>query len=258
MPKIIQKILTLAVIFGSFIPTILLAETNSDLAFLSESDFENYEDKNSSIEIYDPLEKFNRKIYIFNDYLDLYFIQYVAISYRKGIPKVARNSIRNFLNNLSLPISSANSLLQGNVDNSLATFSNFLINSTVGVGGLFDIAGQKGIRYRSEDFGQTLGHYGVTSGAYLMVPIFGPSSTRDLGGFFVDNAISPVQLNLLKVGGKTNLIAPEYRLAVATTTGIDKRESLIETLDDIRTESFDPYATIRSAYLQKRATDAKF
>jgi phospholipid-binding lipoprotein MlaA len=224
--------------------------------FENEDEFETYETNES--EIYDPLEKYNRKIYAFNDTFDRYFFEYVAKTYRKSVPKSFRDTIRNFLTNLSLPISTFNSLLQGKTDNSLATFSNFLINSTIGIGGLFDVATKKGIRYNPEDFGQTLGHYGITSGAYLVLPVLGPSSTRDLGGLLVDKSVNPIEFNFLEVGGSENLVDVNYRLAIATASGVDKREGLIDIIDDIRRESFDPYATIRSAYLQKHTSDIKY
>lgn len=222
----------------------------------SEDDFESYETSEKS-EIYDPFEKTNRKIYAFNDYLDKYLIRNVAVFYHQNVPQPARSSIHNFLNNLSLPISAFNSLLQGKTDNSLATFSHFLINSTVGIGGLFNVASEKGIRYKNEDFGQTLGHYGIGSGAYLVLPILGPSSLRDFGGYAVDKSIGPLDFNVLEFGGEEDSIEAGYRIAITAMSGVDRRESLLDILDDIRRESFDPYATIRSAYLQKRLTDIK-
>jgi phospholipid-binding lipoprotein MlaA len=207
--------------------------------------------------IYDPLEKYNRKIYSFNDAFDRYFLEYVARAYRNGIPAPARISVHNFLNNLSLPLSAVNSLLQGRVDNTLATVSNFLINTTIGLGGLFDVAGQKGIFYRHEDFGQTLGHYGLSSGAYLMIPFLGPSSARDFGGYLSDKSVDPLGFNLLNIGGKQGFVDANYRLALAAVSGINTREGLLDVIDDIRKDSFDPYATIRSAYLQKRSTEIK-
>ena len=160
--------------------------------------------------------------------------------------------------NLSLPISVVNSLLQGNVDNTLSTFSNFLINTTVGFGGLFDVAGDKGIKYRVEDFGQTLGHYRTGSGAYLVLPFLGPSSVRDLGGLIVDKSVNPFELNFLEVGGREDILSNNVRLGLAGAAAVDKRESLIDIIDSIKADSFDPYATYRSVYLQKRQTDIKF
>ncbi len=219
-----------------------------------EDEFETF---GAEIEIFDPYEKYNRKIYRFNDISDRYLLEPVAKSYDKFVPSFVRKTIRNFLTNLSLPISTTNSLLQGKTDNGLATFSHFLINSTIGIGGLFDVAGKKEICYKAEDFGQTLGSYGKGSGSYLMIPFLGPSSTRDFSGWLVDKAVNPLGFNLLDVGGEKGLVSSDYRLGLMVVSGIDLRESLIDIIDDIRTESFDPYATIRSAYLQKRATDVK-
>lgn len=247
-----QKILKLFCILVIFIAPFQTYAAPSNA--LDEEDFESYE-VTEAPEVYDPLEPLNRKIYVFNDYFDIYFLEHIALFYRKGVPASARNSIRNFLINLSLPFSALNSFIQGKSDNGLATFSTFLINSTVGIGGIFNVSGEKGIRYKAEDFGQTLGHYGVGTGAYLVLPFLGPSSTRDLSGQLVDKSINPLEFNFLEIGGKQNLIDIRYRLALAALGGIDRRESLIEIIDDIRIDSFDPYATIRSAYFQKRLTD---
>jgi phospholipid-binding lipoprotein MlaA len=252
-----KKIFLLLFCAFGLTPILCWAKVDSDQVFESEDEFEEYERENT-VEIYDPLEKVNRKIFVFNDYLDRYFIEHVAIFYRDSVPQKARSSIRNFLTNLSSPVSSLNSVLQGKIDNGLATFSSFLINSTVGIGGMFDVAGEKGILYKTEDFGQTLGHYGMNPGPYLVIPLLGPSSARDASGLVVDGSVNPTGFNLLSIGGSKNLIDGEYRLTLAALGGIDKRESLIDILASIRTESFDPYATIRSAYLQKRFTDIKF
>ena len=221
-----------------------------------DDEFESYETTQKE-EFYDPYEKINRKIYAFNDVLDRNILEPIARSYRNNVPELARDGVHNFINNLSLPISALNSLAQGKVDNALATFSNFLINSTIGVVGFIDLAGEKGIFYKSEDFGQTLGHYGSGAGAYLMIPFLGPSSTRDLSGFIVDRSVSPIGFNVFEIGGKRDIIPMEYLAGLVVISGIDTRESLLDVVDDIRRDSFDSYATIRSAYLQKRLNDIK-
>jgi phospholipid-binding lipoprotein MlaA len=249
-----SKILIPFYFFFCLISADLFAATSMES--FEDEEFESYTSNNDLL-IYDPLESFNRKIYTFNDYADRYFIEHVALVYRKTLPKGARSIVRNFITNLTLPISLFNSLLQGNVENSMATFSTFLINSSVGIGGLFDVAGNKNIRYKPEDFGQTLGFYGVKSGPYLVLPILGPSSLRDFSGLVLDKSINPVEFNLLEIGGSQNLLDPYILIGFSALGGIDKRESLIDIVSDIRKESFDPYATIRSAYLQKRNTDIK-
>ncbi len=222
-----------------------------------DAEFEVFEASNPTKEIRDPYEKANRKIYAFNDAFDRYFFEHVAIGYRKTVPESGRDAIHNFLNNLSLPISVANSLAQGKVNNALATFSNFLINTTVGVGGLFNVAGEKGIFYKPEDFGQTLGHYGVESGSYLVLPFLGPSSTRDFSGFMVDRGIDPVGFNFLGIAAQKFEWSSAYVALYVSIYGIDTREGLLDVVDDVRRDSFDPYATIRSAYLQRRVNEIK-
>lgn len=269
MRKISKNFLIFLITLSAFLPALAWSKESSKKSdqrkefqssmqpqkFTDDDEFETYE-TGDVIEIYDPLEKYNRKIYSFNDAVDRYFLEHVARTYRSVAPQTVRKSARNFLVNLSLPISALNSFLQGKVDNGLATFSNFLINTTIGVGGLFDVAGEKNLRYRQEDFGQTLGHYDIGSGAYIMLPILGPSTTRDFGGWSVDKAVNPLAFNAFDIAEK-NLLTSEYRFGLIAASGIDTRESLIDVLDDIRADSFDPYATIRSAYLQKRATDIK-
>lgn len=246
--------------FVVYLPTESHAKAKNNVAskteFSDEEDFENYSSDHSE-EIYDPLEKYNRKIFAFNDFLDRYCFEYVAKTYRKEVPKPARDSVRNFLGNLSAPVSAFNSFIQGKGENGLATFSNFLINTTIGLGGLFNVAEEKGIRYNREDFGQTLGHYKVGSGAYLVIPFLGPSSTRDFSGLAVDQAVSPASYNAFEIGGKTYLIGDEALAGITLMRAVDLRESLIDIIDGVREDSFDPYATLRSAYLQKRTNDIK-
>ena len=258
MLKNFLKITLLLIIFP--FATLAKDAKTKDLAqyqtYESEEEFDDYKSENE-FEIYDPFEKYNRKIYAFNDTLDRYFLEHVAKAYRVGFHPKIRSSIRNFLTNLTLPLSAANSLLQGKLDNGLATFSNFLINSTIGLGGIFDVAGNKGIKYKPEDFGQTLGHYGSGSGAYLMIPLLGPSSNRDFSGWIVDKSVDPIGFNALKIDQHDELLKNEYRFGIAGASAIDTREKLIDIIDGIREDSFDPYATIRSAYLQKRISEIK-
>ena len=223
-----------------------------------EDEFETFESSISPLEeIYDPLEKANRKIFAFNEVADKYAIEPAARGYRKAIPKPVRESIHNFLNNLSLPFSALNSFAQGKVSNGLATFSNFLINSTVGIGGLFDVARKKGVYFKPEDFGQTFAHYGAGPGPYLMLPLLGPSNFRDASGLTVNTIISPIGFNIFQLGDQKSIMHDEYLFTIVGLTAIDSREGLIEVVEDIRNDSFDPYSTIRSAYLQKRTNEIK-
>jgi len=222
------------------------------LAYADVDEFAEFESSIVKGSIHDPFENYNRKIYKFNDTIDKYFFEHLARSYRKTIPKPARSSFRNFLDNMTLPLSAINSIAQGKIDNGLATFSTFLINSTLGVGGFFDIARKKGINYEREDFGQTLGYWGFSSDNFLMLPFFGPSNFRDFVGFSVDRTIDPLGFNVLQVGGDANFIDGGKRIFNTAFKVVDNREELLDIIDNIRQDSFDPYATIRSAYLQRR------
>ncbi len=253
MPKnIFIKSISLAFLL-SLLPIKSYAKTQD---FYDEAEFESYLEENENV-VYDPFEKYNRKIFAFNDFMDRYFLEFLAKEYRKDIPKPARKIVRNFLTNLSAPISIFNSLVQGKGENSLATFSNFLINSTVGIGGLFDVASEKGIRYSKEDFGQTLGFYGIKSGPFLVVPFIGPSNIRDFSGMATDQIISPTSYNISEIGGKTYLIGEDNLIAFTFVGAIDTRESLIDIINDVKKDSFDYYATLRSAYNQRRINEIK-
>jgi phospholipid-binding lipoprotein MlaA len=219
-------------------------------------EFESYQ-STTTIKIHDPYEKINRQIFAINDVFDRYFFEHVAKTYRKTVPNPARKIIRNFLANISLPISALNSFAQGKVDNGLATFSTFLINSTIGCGGLFNVAQSKGISYKFEDLGQTLGFYNIDQGAFIMLPVLGPSTSRDFTGWVVDKTINPLSFNIAEIGGKRTLIDNQFLIATGSLYSIDTRESLIDIIEDIRQDSFDTYATIRFAYLQKRAQEIK-
>ena len=218
-------------------------------------DFEDFEDFNFDVspkkEVYDPFEKVNRKIFIFNDYVDRYFFEHVAIFYRKSLPKGIRKSIRNFFNNLSAPFSVVNSIFQGNGQNAMASFSAFLINTTLGVGGLFNVAGDKEVRYYEEDLGQTFAYYGSPAGPYLMLPFFGPSNLRDGTGMGINALVSPLSVNIFDVGDD-ELVNEKILTGFTITSLIDKRESLLKIIEDLRNNSFDPYATARSAFMQNR------
>lgn len=238
------------------IQTALLLDTPAQDSFDDEFNFEEYSNENK-LEIYDPLEKINRKIYVFNDNFDRYFLQYAVKAYQVSIPKQGRKGIRNFLNNLTLPLSAINSLLQGKVDNGLATFSNFLINSTLGGLGFVNIAAEKEIFYNYEDFGQTMGYYNIGSGAYLMLPLLGPSTLRDFSGYAADRAFSPDGFNIFEFGGDRKIIENKDLISLNFISIVDTRDSLTQVIEDIRRDSFDPYATVRSAYLQRRANEIK-
>ncbi|MSP33294.1 MAG: VacJ family lipoprotein [Rickettsiales bacterium] len=249
-----NHLITLIIAF-SFYGTLSFAQIEQNNQQSYDDEFATYEaefTKNTQKEISDPLEKMNRKIFAFNNTLDIYLIEPVARAYRDYTTKAVRTSLHNFVTNLTLPLSALNSFAQGKVENGLATSSNFLINSTIGIAGLFDVAGNKKIKYEEEDFGQTLGYYGVKNGPYLMLPILGPSTSRDFGGYIIDRSVDPMGFNLLKIGGSTDAISIEYRTADATLIALDLREQLLDPIAEAKKDSFDLYATLRSVYIQQR------
>ena len=139
------------------------------------------------VDVYDPFEGFNRGVYRFNTDFDRYFFLPVVRGYEFITPKVARQGVTNFFSNLSEVRNFANSLLQGKAEGCVTSLMRFCLNSTIGIGGLFDPATDAGFNQKKEDFGQTLGVWGLNPGPFVMLPILGPSSVRDTGGLAVDS-----------------------------------------------------------------------
>src|SRR5246127_1027638 len=198
----------------------------------------------------DPLEDTNRAIFDFNQMVDRNVLVPVAKTYRTVLPDPVRGSLRDFLRNLREPLIFANNALQGDFERAGETFARFTLNSTLGVGGLIDVAGRWGeLPYHEQDLGVTFGVWGVPEGPYLVVPVLGPSDPRDLGGAVAEGFGDP--FNRLVTGNPYTLYWIHFvRGGVA---GIDQRSRYIETLADIERTSLDYYATIRSLYRQRRA-----
>jgi phospholipid-binding lipoprotein MlaA len=194
----------------------------------------------------DPFEGSNRFFFGVNQVLDELLLRPVSVVYRAVLPDFARNGVRNFLNNLNSPVIFANDVLQGEGDRAGDTLIRFGVNSTIGVGGLVDVAKDLGHPYHDEDFGQTLAVWGVEDGPYFYFPVMGPSSARDFTGFVVDRGFDP----LTYVNWGDDDWVPVARTALNV---IDLRSRNIETLDDIERSSVDYYASIRSLYRQSRA-----
>jgi len=135
----------------------------------------------------DPVQGFNRKVYAFNNGVDQAVIRPVARGYDKVVPDPAKRSVSNFLNNLREPLYAVNNLLQGKVDRALGSTYRFIVNSTLGIGGLLDVAEKHEVEIAKEDFGQTLAAWGVKPGPYIMLPFLGPSNMRDGVGFVGEN-----------------------------------------------------------------------
>lgn len=190
----------------------------------------------------DPIEPLNRSLFEFNQELDRVVLKPIATVYRDNVPEPARDSIQNFMQNLDTPMSLANEVLQLKFKKAGISLSRFAINSTIGVGGLFDPASTLGLKYNREDLGQTLGRYGVPEGPYLMVPLMGPSNPRDAFGDLVEAYFNPI----------SKVLPIEARGAISVVNFVDSRSRTIEILDELEKSSVDFYAAARSAIRQRR------
>ncbi len=189
----------------------------------------------------DPAEGFNRAMYGVNDALDRAILEPAAKGYRAVTPSFARAGVRNFLRNLRGPVIFVNDVLQVEPTRAGTTATRFVINSTLGVVGLFDVAGAMGLERHDEDFGQTLGVWGVGPGPYFYLPLMGPTNLRDGFGRVVDTAFNP--LTWAEFDNEEEFTATRIVFGALST-----REELIETIDDLRATSTDPYVTVRSTY----------
>jgi len=192
----------------------------------------------------DPFEVSNRSIHAFNKGLDRAFLrpagQVAAVT-----PVEITQPITNFADNVGLPGMVANGLLQGDIGGSATNTFRFLINTTVGIGGLFDPAGAIGLAEESTDFGETLSVWGVPEGAYVELPLFGPSTQRDMVGIIVDMVFDPLE----SVGTATQV---KYGTGTRFVDQAITRGTFMDTFDSVLYESADSYAQARLAYLQNR------
>jgi phospholipid-binding lipoprotein MlaA len=189
----------------------------------------------------DPYEHFNRRVYAFNDALDRGVAKPVAKAYRAVTPQPVRTGIGNFIANLGMPLTLVNDLLQGKLRAALSDTGRLVLNTTMGIGGLFDVASKAGIDRNDEDFGQTLGKWGVPAGPFLMLPLLGPSSLRDAPTGIADGFANPATY--------ANV---EARWGYRTLELLHTRYELL-ALDPTLDKAFDKYAFLRDAYVQNRA-----
>jgi len=195
----------------------------------------------------DPYEDFNRQMFAFNEGLDRAVLEPVAQGYRAVTNEPIREGVSNFTSNLNEPLTFVNHVLQGHIPDAGATFGRFVVNTTVGIGGIFDPASTMGMQRTREDFGQTLGSWGVEPGPYLVLPLIGSTSPRDITGMGADIALNPLNYPEFESDD-------EIRLGIAVLGGINAREGAIETIQELRNQ-VDPYTTVRRLYGRTRAQD---
>lgn len=193
----------------------------------------------------DPLESGNRAVFKFNEKLDDYVLEPVARGYKIVVPKPIRMIVGNMRSNLLDIGVMTNSLLQLKFANAASTGGRLLINTTFGLGGAIDMASDMGLEKRNEDFGQTLAYYGVPSGPYLMLPLYGPSSLRDTGGLLFDSVLDPVIVGSF-------FVAPFIGPAVNAAILADKRADLLDADKTLEEAALDKYEFLRDAYIQRR------
>lgn len=202
-------------------------------------------------DVNDPYEATNRAIFGFNQNVDRTVLVPAANAYRAVIPSTFRDMIHDFLQNLNSPIIFANDVLQGQPGLAGQTFGRALLNTTIGFGGMFDVAAKWGVPYHTNDLGITLATWGVAPGPYLMLPVLGPSNPRDTFGDIADGFGDPGNI----VASDHNKLWAAFARSVAS--GIDERSRNIESLAEIERTSLDYYATIRSLARQRRAAQIR-
>lgn len=198
----------------------------------------------------DPIEPLNRAIFDVNDFLDRLLIRPMAELYRVTVPPPLRDRIASILKNMAEPVIMANNLLQGRASDAGTTLGRFVVNTTLGVGGMFEVASDYGLQRQTGDFGQTLHAWGAGTGPYIVLPLFGPSNVRDAIGLGVDTVMSPWKY-IVAYGDSTT--EDSFMIADTTASALSRREANIEGYDALREGSVDFYAQMRSVYRQYRA-----
>jgi phospholipid-binding lipoprotein MlaA len=199
-----------------------------------------------AVTVSDPLENVNRFFFDINQRFDRHAGKPAATVYKDAIPQTVRGSLHNVLDNLGGPVTVANDLLQVRFADAGVAVGRFLVNTTVGVAGIFDVATDWGMPGRNRDFGETMGTYGMPPGPYLVLPLRGSTDVRDFAGNYIDGFVTP--LRYVRYDGR-NYVG----LMKSTLGSMDNRATNLVTLRDIERASVDYYATVRTIYLERRA-----
>ena len=195
----------------------------------------------------DPLEDVNRAMFEVNQTIDRFLLKPIAEAYVFILPNEVRHRIANVLGNLAEPLNLVNNAAQGKFERAGSTLMRFTVNTTIGVGGIFDVAAEWGYERTPEDFGQTLATWGVGGEPFLMLPLLGPTNPRDAAAFGVDWFADPFGY----------LLPAEAGLARGVTSGVSQRAQYLEELETLESTSVDFYAALRELYRQYRATEIR-
>lgn len=199
----------------------------------------------------DPIEPFNRAVFGVNEGLEFWILRPLAVTYRDLVPGRVQRMVSNFLDNLTQPLYAINAALQGNGKGTGNALGRFVINSTVGIAGLFDVVPEvPNVKY---DFGGTLAKYGIEPGPYLMLPVLGPFAMRDGGGLVVDGVMDPVGWVFYARDVPNTLGINNTTWVIGLSKEFTNYTSNMSTIDELRANSLDFYATLRSAQRQRRA-----
>lgn len=190
----------------------------------------------------DPIEGWNRGVFKFNEGVDKYVLEPTAKGWDFVVPELAQTGVRNFFDNLGMPVTLVNDILQLKPLAALQDLGRIVVNTTAGIGGILDVASMIHIPENDEDFGQTLGRYGVPSGAYLVIPLLGPSTVRDVFGIPVDAAATPHHY----------FVTRWVSMAAGAVRTVNLRAYYLEEVSENRQAAFDYYVFVRNAYLQNR------
>jgi len=201
----------------------------------------------SEAQVHDPLEGMNRGIFWFNDKLDVFVLEPVARGYDKVLPKPVKDGVHNFFINIRSPIYVVSDIVQLKFGEAGNHTGRFLINSTLGVLGLFDVAKSFGMEHESEDFGVALGYHGVPEGPYLVLPLLGPSNVRDLFGRIVDIFLNPVYY-----ANEVSDSGTEISYGLTAVEAVDDRSNLLEAVESAKEASVDYYSFVKNSFHQHR------
>ena len=200
-------------------------------------------------QINDPMEPLNRYFFELNRFLDFLLVHPWADTYRRIVPEFGRKRVHNALSNVGAPMEVVNEAFQGRVSDGATTVGRFVVNSTLGVGGLFDVATDFGLPEKQADFGQTLHVWGLPEGPYMVLPLFGPSNPRDATGMGIEMRADPVSW-AFKLNGLSSV-----NTGITGGSAIDKRAEYIEPLEALEKSSIDFYSQMRSMSRQHRAKE---